>query len=457
MRPLLTFVLIALATPAAGQQASFAKRWPLLLEREESGIYRILLEEEVYTTSIDPALRDVAVIDSEGHLQPAALVAHAPPGLPTTPMQDLPWFPVPPEPPRSTSQGWRVVAHTGPDARVLQVETQLLEPGTTSPEPTDVLVDASQATPGLDWIELHWEPQQQPIDARYVLETSDDLDQWRATGTPIRLIDLTNQGIRIERRRVDLVPASRSRYLRLRHAGGQRPLRITAVRGGISATTPAPKLRWLTVQGTLSAENGRTSVEFTNPGRIPVGAVQVWPQANSVQRWQLESRDRDEARWQAHGPPTVAYRLRDEHGESVSAPIQLAQPTRRRQWRLSSEGSIDPVPELHLGYTPETLVFLARGKPPYSLVAGSARSRRADAPMDELLAAQRDRHGSDWLAAEAKPGVSVQLAGRSALEPAPPPRSYTHWIMWGILLLGSALVAALALSLLRGAPPRPKA
>jgi len=451
---LLAPILLAMIpAPATAQDAPFAKRWPLALEREDSGVYRVVLDDTVYTTTIDPALRDVAVMDADGELQPATLVAHRSLDDTAPATVELPWFPIPPEPASAAAQRWRVVTRTGPDARVQQVETELLEAGTRVPDATDLLIDASQAGAALAWIELEWPSQDEPIDARFVVEYSNDLDTWHPEGTTARMIDLSNQGMRIERRRVELARTGSARYLRLRHVGGQRPLQLSAVRAGLASPLSPPERQWVDVRGRVVVVDGQASAVFAAPGRFPVSAVQVWPQANTVQRWQLESRDRDDARWQAHGPAVVAYRLRDDQGESVSPAITLRAPSRHAQWRLRSDDEIGEAPEIRLGYTPETLVFLSRGEKPYALVAGSARRLRTDAPLDSVLSAQRERYGAAWVASEARLGTPTLLAGAAALEPAREPRRYSHWIMWGVLVLGSLLVAWLAVGLLR-APRR---
>ncbi|MCW5581409.1 MAG: DUF3999 family protein, partial [Luteimonas sp.] len=41
------------------------------------------------------------------------------------------------------------------------------------------------------------------------------------------------------------------------------------------------------------------------------------------------------------------------------------------------------------------------------------------------------------------------LAGESALQPAPQPRDWRSWLLWGLLVAGALLVAGFAFSLLR--------
>nr|MDQ3039828.1 DUF3999 domain-containing protein [Pseudomonadota bacterium] len=91
----------------------------------------------------------------------------------------------------------------------------------------------------------------------------------------------------------------------------------------------------------------------------------------------------------------------------------------------------------------------AQGEAPFVLVAGSARASREDAPLPQLIGAIRARRGSDWQPATATIGVPVELGGAQALQPAPPKRDWKSWLLWGLLVLGAAVVAGFATSLLR--------
>ena len=108
---------------------------------------------------------------------------------------------------------------------------------------------------------------------------------------------------------------------------------------------------------------------------------------------------------------------------------------------------------MRLGYRPEVVVFLAQGTPPYALVAGSASARRAAVPMPELVDALRRDLGEEWQPSPAYLSASAALAGDAALVAPPTPRDWKTWLLWGLLVLGAALVAAFAFSLLRSRPP----
>ena len=99
-----------------------------------------------------------------------------------------------------------------------------------------------------------------------------------------------------------------------------------------------------------------------------------------------------------------------------------------------------------LSWLPEVLVFVASGKPPYRLVAGSAQQLRQDAPIADLLADIRGERGVGWQPASARiegPGEMSDPAALSA------PRDWKNYALWGVLLLAALVVVGFAVSLLR--------
>src|SRR5690606_17876564 len=70
------FALVALLPllATAGERGQYARQWPLALGQEESGAYRVVLDETVYCSAIDPALGDVEVFNAAGRPLPAALL-----------------------------------------------------------------------------------------------------------------------------------------------------------------------------------------------------------------------------------------------------------------------------------------------------------------------------------------------------------------------------------------------
>ncbi|MCG6117087.1 MAG: DUF3999 domain-containing protein [Aquimonas sp.] len=434
----------ALATP------DYAWQWPLNLEREEAGAFRVELSAEHYQAAVDARLADIDVLAADGQPVPAALLSPSAQRAEAESRLELPWFALPASAPAGSPQRWRIRTETGPDRRLQRVETELLEAGAELPPLTDLLVDASSAPARILALELHWAERDSPLDARYRLDYSDDLENWQ-TAREGRLLESSNAGYRIVQRRIDTGAAAGARYLRLQPLDPRHRIEAERVVAVLAPNLEPARFEWVELAGERSEADGRVYLQFQSPGRYPVERIDLLLPANSAGQWSLESRDGDSAPWQPRLPPAVAYRLDDADGHVRSAERPLPSRIRDRQWRLVAQAPSRDSPGLKLGYRPESLVFLAQGQGPWLLVAGSAQARRSEAPVQTLLAAQHSRHGPDWQPAAAVPGLRSPRAGDAALRPAAEPRNWTAWLLWGVLVLAAALVGGMALSLLRRA------
>ena len=280
---------------------------------------------------------------------------------------------------------------------------------------------------------------------------SDDLKAWRETQPDARLIDLENNGQRLVEHRIDLSIPVQARYLRLVPVRkDQHPLRIASIRAEIAAQAAATEWQWLELAPQRVAENGVVTFVYRMDGRFPIEVADIALPGNSTNRWELKSRDGESAVWQPVAQPWMSYRV-DRGGDSThSAPQRLQAITRDRDWQLSPRDAItgEP-PRLRLGYRPEVLVFLAEGNGPYSVLAGSARAWRAQAPIPQLVDAMREQRGRDWQPADATLGPMQALAGARALVPAPEQHDWKSWLLWAVLAAGALVVTGFAFSLLK--------
>jgi hypothetical protein len=131
--------------------------------------------------------------------------------------------------------------------------------------------------------------------------------------------------------------------------------------------------------------------------------------------------------------------------------VDVRDPQRVRELRIESPTAIAERPRVSAAYRPDSLVFLAEGKGPYVLAAGSAGARHPDYPIDAALASLRATFGKDWQPPTAILGAGTASGGDAALHAPPPPLPWRRWLLWAILVGGAALIAGLALSLLREA------
>jgi hypothetical protein len=452
---LLSAALMLLAPAAfASSRDDYARQWPLTLGQEESGAYRVVLDAAIYRSASQASLGDVEVFNADGQALPAAVLSPAQPLAQPPRLLELPWFPLPATDPAAGGSDLRLVAERDEEGGIVRIEAGIDAPGAAAKAPGQWLVDASRLREPVRALLLEWERPQQSLQARYRVEGSNDLRQWRTLNEGTTLLDLERGGERLRQGRIVL--DGQARYLRL------LPLRqglvpaLATVTAELAPPPPETHWEWQEIIGERRSEGGRTYFEFALPGRFPVERADVRLPGNSAVEWTLHSREADGA-WLWRAGPWMAFQVGGGGSgtASQSEPKPLASAVRDRHWRLTASSPVgDAVPVLRLGYRPEVLVFLAQGTPPFALAAGSANAARADAPIPALLDALRRQRGAGWQPAPAYLAAAPEeLAGERALKP----QRNIDWksgLLWALLVGGAVLVAALGLSLLRSQPPR---
>ncbi|HEY0502784.1 MAG TPA: DUF3999 domain-containing protein [Lysobacter sp.] len=441
MRTLLLLLMVPFAAVAGGD---YARHWPLRLEAPDAGAYRVVLDEAVYRQLQSPVLADLDVFDAQGRPVPTALIDPAVPEAPRAHETELPWFPLPPG---REAGNLASMSEIATDGSLRRVEWQVHAEGGNG-----VLLDASQLDAPVRALRVRWTAGQAPFDLAVRVSASDDLKYWRTVADEAHLVELANAGRRVLRDRVEFAPV-KARYLRVTPLDSRaRPLQVSAVTAELEPAATAPDWQWRTLQGRRVEDPDRSvHFEFELDGRFPAALADVALPGSSTGEWRLQARDDATAPWRDVAAPWMAYRLEQAGRSEASPPQPLTGIHRDRQWRLTPRGgaATADVPQLRLGYRPEALVFLAQGAAPFALVAGSARAHRAEAPLAGMIEAMRARRGAQWQPAKASLGAPTVLAGDEALTPAPKPRDWKTWLLWGLLVSGAVLVAGFAISLLR--------
>ncbi len=446
MRILLSLLLVPVAA-VAGERGDYARQWALATSQDAAGAYRVVLDEAVYRSAVDPALRDIEVFNANGESLPAAVFAADQPQAQAPRTRPLSWFALPP----SAATGGadlRLIAERDGAGRVQRIEATVASAPAAAG--TQWLVDASVLGEAPRALLVEWPDAAAPFELAYRVDGSDDLRSWRTLNSGTPLLDLRRDGERLQQRRIPL--NGQARYLRLLPArAGQASLALEGVRAELAPATAAVDWQWQTLRGQRRVENGKPVFEFELPGRFPVTRTDVRLPGNNALEWTLHSRESRDAAWAWRAGPWMAYQVgQDGHSE----PRGLNAAVRDRYWRLTPATAVGAeVPELRLGYRGEVLVFLVQGEAPYALAAGSGRAARADAPIASLLDALRRQHGEGWQPASATLATAPEeLAGEAALSPGPMQRDWTHLLLWALLVLGAVLVAGFGLSLLRQRP-----
>ncbi len=448
MKRWLWLALLPLAV-FAGVRDDYVQQWPLGLSDPDAGAYRVALTPQVYRRMQSPAAKDLVVANADAVPVAAALFQADQPLAQSAPATEVPWFPLP-YAGASLARDVAAISEIAADGSLRRVE---LRPGATASAgaASEYLIDTSRVKRPITALRVDWAPGQAPFELRFLVMASDELKTWHEAQDDARLIDLENNGQRLAEHRIVLSSPVQARYLRLvPRQQDQRPLRLAAVHVETVAQAGAMDWQWLELAPRRVDENGAEAFVYRLDGRFPVEVADIAMPGNSTNHWVLKSRDAEDATWEFAAEPWMSYRVDSAGKSSRSPPQPLRMTSRDRYWRLLPRETIagEP-PRLRLGYRPEVLVFLAEGKGPYALLAGSARAQRADAPIPQLVDALRRQRGRDWQPADATLGTMRVLAGEKALTPAPKPHDWKSWLLWALLVGGALIVAGFAFSLLK--------
>jgi hypothetical protein len=456
MRPfvLLAAAALVFATGAAEEAANgkndYATQWPVIADGD--GAYAITLTPEIYAQLHRPDLSDLAAFDADG--KPLAF-GPLPPSLVRPPprWRDARWFALP-------------VANSGA-AKDLHIHATRNAAGELSFDATvvgtaineehpDLLIDTQPGREAIDQLDLEFVPGDAPINARMVVEASDDLQRWTTLLDTATVARLQQGGEVLERRLIEL-PATNAAYLRLRPLDDTTALPLASVRVRLQPAAPEQRLppeQWL--DATFVRSEGRVFY-YAMPARIPAARLDIaLGDDNAVDHFSISSREGPtegkREYWNPRGGLT-AFRLRGAGVALDNAPLSMPV-TRDREWKLDSGTDLAQPPKLRFAYHPETWLLLTHGKPPHAIVAGSARAKRGDFPLDALYGQVKARYGGDWTPPTATLGPKATAGGPIALVEEISPDRNRQWVLWGILLLGVVVIIGMVMKLMREGPAK---
>jgi hypothetical protein len=300
-------------------------------------------------------------------------------------------------------------------------------------------------------IRLNWRSVDQASEATISLKTSEDLAQWRTLMPNATLLSATSGEQSLQRARIPL-PEQRYQFLRIETgASGPLPLIESVTIERMVAPDPVPPT-WVEIQAMPpEPKDTATAFWFNAARRAPVHSAEVrLPAANMALGILLQSRDDAAQGWRTRWRGEV-FALASDSAQRGQTVVQF-EPTTDRYWRLEVQRGAETLrglsPSLLLGYRPARLRFLAQGAGPYQLAYGSARVERQRPGCDSLLAGLSSGERSR-MSGQAEPAGAPLRSNLDALEPPPKPTPLRQLLLWGVLIAGALLVAAMALSLLK--------
>lgn len=402
-----------------------------------------VLPDDVYRVVTRADLGDLRVFNADGMPVPHALCA-APSSLtPEISEKPLQVFVL-----RGREQihgdGSRVAVETSSGTRV-NVE----ESGAAAPDVVSGLIhiiDARDTEP-LRAIRFDWRSPDGASEVRVRIETSNDLDRWH-TVVPAATLLLAQQGEQeLRRERIELFDREYE-YLRVQRIDAGPPLILNAVTAEQVAAAEEIEPLWFNAVGMSSEEEGVSYFDAQHLAPVTYARVRL-PQQNSTVNVSLQSRPDEQSPWHTRWTGE-SYVIVSDTVRRESPPAQF-QATTDRYWRLRvlKDPQLPQNLMLELGYRPARLRFLAQGPGPFTVAFGSRRAEPAQPAACDALLANMSTVDRERMIEQGFVDPIVQLGGADALKPLPKKTPTKVVILWGVLVVGVALLVGMALSLLK--------
>jgi hypothetical protein len=419
--------------------------------------HRLAVPDAVYEGTVGRGLADVRVFNADGAIVPYAWLPRPEPARGRAAAIDLPLFPLLVERGRRDVAGLALSVERTPGGTAIRVTTADGQPvagqvlggyvldATALTEPLTALVFALPQAPGAATMRVR-------------VDASDDLAAWRSIAPAGVLVNLEYAGRRLTRDRVEFAP-TRAKYLRVTWAVEGPVIEFSGVAGESGEHRVDAPRQWREVKGAPVADRAG-EYEFDLGGAFPIDRLaMVLPEVNSVVPVEILARATPKDPWQPIAT-AVFYRLQQTGGEVASEPAVVAGAD-RRHWLLRvdprSGGLAGTVPQLHVGWPPQELVYAARGPAPFTLAWGRHGAPAGALPIPTLVPGYDNTKPFPAPVDVVSAGAPIRLGGPDRLRPPPDSR---RWLLWASLVLAAALLGWMAWRLSReldrgdeGAPP----
>ncbi|RST45840.1 DUF3999 domain-containing protein [Variovorax sp. DXTD-1] len=481
---------VALATAWFGAAwAQPATTGPIALQGN-GPYHQLTLPLGIYAHAAHGDLRDLRVRNTAGTAVPYAWLRNEA-AAPRFTSKDVPIFALPASAAGAadTSEDASLNFRVRPDGSLALAR----KPARKQAEAAQWLIDASQLKGSLLQARFEVAPDARGLFA-FRLEASDDLRHWRPVGGEEQLVRLAHGGQTIERLAVELGNVQ-ARFLRLRWSDPQNgaPLVSVAI-DSVQEVEPVAPLEW---SGALRPERcGADHCDYALPRGLPVESLRIdLADVNTLAQvgisgllaavptvaaeparvprnplYALRHQQRRPAPSSSGTPgevpllDAVVYRLAQAGGEARS-PLLALDGTSYSHLRLRTSGPVSLLgatpPTISVGAAPRTLVFLAQGAAPFSLVWSAVPEKNAvqgGAPGAALTLAtlMPGYTANKPVAADqasvtlpTPPVAAVDAAVAAAVQlPVPTqPDPSRKWWLWGALGVGLLLLAGMAWSL----------
>jgi hypothetical protein len=485
----LAFALPGCFARAADNPDDYPRRLDLQTEGKATW-YRLEIPMSVQGSAAHADLRDLRIFNAEGEALPHALIAGAERHTQTRREAQARLFPLYADtaaPTASHEPGLRVRRDN--NGVIIEILPEG-NPQTQQPQTRyGWLLDISQMDFPPERLRLDWRDAPEGFQ-RFSIEASDDLTRWNNWGEG-QIVRLSFNGEIIDQSEVRL-PGRKTRYLRLLWPSSQTAVALNKahVSGTLAGYEPAPLIWSDPLSGQrIDTKTGESEFIWNLPLELPLERLRVTiPQTGTLAPVTVSGRTQKTRQEEPHPtaraqqtpdikrllghrhsaddnrPPReapwqlltrgVLYRLVEEGRETAEEELELpghAVNQLRLQFDSRGGGLGREIPELRVALHGYQLIFLARGGEPYQLAFGRAEAPSAALPLNTLIPGYNNRQPPAFGIARIN-DASSPSSPRTVTPPAAPEKTGDNRKtigLWVVLLAGVALLAGMALSLLR--------
>ncbi len=442
--------LTVVAAPAAEDVAAIPApddyAWGWTVEGAgNSDFHEVILPLEVYQSSADSRLRDLAVFNGDGSAvprvlreQPTVTKTHER----TVDLSPLPLF-------RSatgeTDDVRLVVTRAGASTEIDLTTGTAADPAERRELIAYVVATGDLQIP-LNALEFSWKEIADPFIGQVTIDSSDNLSEWRRAGQG-RIAALSDDSTTIERK-VVAIGSTESEYLRITWQNMPEGWLLDGLTGFIyeEETDVIREYVELDPTGVDDSDGGRL---FDVGGWIPADEINLLlPADNTLFRANVYVAS-ETGRWHRI-MDHVFYNFRSGD-DALEHPPTLISPQRIRYVKVvPGRGRQDAEFRLQIGWRPHRLIFVAQGNDPYLLVIGRASAKLENYPEErnfgEPALYDLYRDSGDARVATLSPRTAMGGPGRLTLTKQ---TDWQTWILWGGLASGVLLIGLMVLSLFR--------
>lgn len=412
--------------------------------------YRVDLPQAVYAHSAWPDLRDVRVFNQDGERVPFTLETQRTDAAAAKAVP-LRVFPLDATPVSGAPQEENVVRLQAPSGVEIRIESDAAKPVGKS-----YLLVLPPDLPNafrLGEIQLGWQESDRNWRSNVSVLMSHDMRSWDTLqdDAPVMALASGSDKLKIDRIQLpEMQLPEESRYLLLVFDTPNLPVTLTEATA-MAGREPAP------LEKVEMAGNGRqispTEAQYQWPQPQPFGALSVGFNDDVVLPAEIAIRRTATSPWQ----PLTKTVLWQRNGQR-SAPVALAGETVQAVRITTLDARLpDTLPELSGSRDRLALVFNAQGKGPFMLAWGNKAAQPAAVTQDTLIPPElRKQLGSESIAV-ALPGEKVTLGGEARMTATSVAEQQGMWktlLVWGVLVLGVAVLAWMAIRIWREAQNR---